>query len=155
MKKSKSKIRDISANKPEKKRKMQNIYEEEIDDDTRERQIALIKLAKESLNFDEVLSLTYSKNALIRLKALQRLCPCRVGDAYEQFWSRIFQMVEDPCPKIRYQVLHNMCDGSPPSMEEKVKDALEVFNRDEDGEVRRKAHKVIASYMRTGKWNIL
>lgn len=145
----------MKKSKSNKKEKMHNIYEENIDDDSRERQTALLKLAKESLNFDEVLCLTHNKNEDIRLKALQRLCPCRVGDENEQFWNRIFQMVDDPCPKIRYQVLHNMCDGSPPSMEERVIEALEVFNRDEDGDIRRKAHKVIASYMRTGKWNIL
>ena len=149
MKKSKS-------NKSEtKKGKLCNVYEEEIDDDSRELQNSLKKLAKESLNFEDVISLTFSKNADIRIKALQRLCPCRVGDEYELFWNRIFQMVEDPCEKIRYQVLHNMCDGSPPSMEDRVRDALEVFNRDKDGKIRRTAHKVIASYMRTGKWNIL
>ena len=65
-------------------------------------------------------------------------------------------MVDDPSPKIRYQVLHNMCDGSPDSMEERVADALEKFNRDPDQEIKRKAHKVVlASYLRTGKWNVL
>jgi hypothetical protein len=64
-------------------------------------------------------------------------------------------MVDDESPKIRYQVLHNMCDGSPESMEQNVADALEKFNRDPDPEIRRKAHKVLASYLRTGKWNIL
>lgn len=145
-------MKKTNSKKSEKKH---NIYEEEIDSDSRELQKALLQLAKESLNFEEVLSLTFNNSADVRIKALQRLCPCRVGDEYEQFWNRIFQMVQDPCAKIRYQVLHNMCDGSPPSMEEKVKEALEVFNRDEDKDVRRVAHKVIASYMRTGKWNIL
>ncbi len=143
------------SNKSSKKEKMHNIYEEDLDDNSKERQKALMLIAKQSLNFDEVLCLTYNKNDDIRLKALQRLCPCRVGDEYEQFWNRTFQLIDDPCPKIRYQVLHNMCDGSPPSMEEKVKDALEIFNRDEDKDVRRTAHKVLASYLRTGKWNIL
>lgn len=40
-------------------------------------------------------------------------------------------------------------------MEEQVAAALELFNNDPDKEIRRKAHKVMASYMRTGKWNIL
>lgn len=138
-----------------KKEKKHNVYEEELDENEQMRKQALIQLAKESLNFDEVLSLSYNKNDEIRLKALQRLCPCRVKDEYEQFWNRIFQMVDDTSPKIRYQVLHNICDGSPDTMEERVRDALEIFNRDEDPEIRRRAHKVIASYMRTGKWNIL
>lgn len=115
----------------------------------------LMKIAKESLSFDEVLSLTHSKHEEVRLKAIQRLCPCRVGEENEQFWARIFQMVDDECPKIRYQILHNMCDGSPPNYEQKVVDALEIFNRDPDTDVRRRAHKVLASYLRTGKWNVL
>jgi hypothetical protein len=137
------------------KEKMQATYEDMEDDDTSNYKKALMRLAEESLDFNEVLVLTYHKNEDIRSKALQRLCPCRVGDEYEQFWSRIFQMVGDPSGKIRYQVLHNMCDGSPPSMEDKVVEALEVFNRDPDQEVKRKAHKVMASYLRTGKWNVL
>ena len=116
---------------------------------------ALLHLAKESLSFQEVLILTHDKDEDVRMKALQRLCPCRVGDEYEQFWNRIFEMVDDPSPKIRYQVLHNMCDGSPDSVEERVAEALEKFNRDPDQEVKRKAHKVLASYLRTGKWNVL
>ena len=48
-----------------------------------------------------------------------------------------------------------MCDGSPSDYEEQVAAALEIFNRDEDAYIRRRAHKVIACYERTGKWNIL
>lgn len=137
------------------KKKMQAVYDCDVDDDNAAYKKALLQLAKESLSFEEVLILTNDKDENIRLKALQRLCPCRVGDEYEQFWNRIFEMVDDPSPKIRYQVLHNMCDGSPDSMEERVAEALEKFNRDPDQEVKRKAHKVLASYLRTGKWNVL
>ena len=48
-----------------------------------------------------------------------------------------------------------MCEGSPDGYEDKVAEALEIFNRDDDKEIRRKAHKVLASYLRTGKWNVL
>jgi hypothetical protein len=137
------------------KKKLTAQYEEieEFNDSSHKK--ACLRLAKESMSFDEVLVLTHHKEENIRLKALQRLCPCRVGDEVEQFWTRIFQMANDESPKIRYQVLHNMCDGSPDSMEQNVADALEIFNRDPDSEVRRTAHKVLASYLRTGKWNIL
>ena len=53
------------------------------------------------------------------------------------------------------QVLHTICDGSPATLEGRVADALEVFNRGSDRDIRRQAHKVLASYTRTGKWNIL
>jgi vesicle coat complex subunit len=137
------------------KKKMVSVYEGTEDDDVYDNKKACMKLAKESLSFDEVLVLTHHKDEAIRLKALQRFCPCRVQDEVEQFWTRIFQMVNDESPKVRYQVLHNMCDGSPDSYESKVAEALEIFNRDPDTEVRRRAHKVLASYLRTGKWNVL
>jgi len=40
-------------------------------------------------------------------------------------------------------------------METRVAEALEDFNRDSNKAIRRQAHKVLASYTRTGKWNIL
>jgi len=48
-----------------------------------------------------------------------------------------------------------MCDGSPDHLEDRIMEALEIFNRDPDKEIRRKAHKVMGSYLRTGKWNVL
>jgi hypothetical protein len=64
-------------------------------------------------------------------------------------------MADDPDAGVRAAVLHTLCDGSPKHMEESVLAALEKFNRDEDGAVRRKAHKVMASVRRTGRWNIM
>ena len=52
-------------------------------------------------------------------------------------------------------MLHTICDGSPAILEAQVAEALEDFNRDTDKTIRRVAHKVLASYSRTGKWNIL
>ena len=135
--------------------KKRNIYEGDEPENDKELNKELLRLAKESEDFIEILSLTHNKNEQIRLKALRRLCPCQVGDEIKLFWDRIFELVEDPSADIRMQVLHNMCDGSPDSCEDRVVDALEFFNRDKDGEIRRKAHKVMASYSRTGKWNIL
>ncbi len=53
------------------------------------------------------------------------------------------------------QTLHTICDGSPSCYEDRVKAALELFNRDADRKIRRQAHKVLASLIRTGKWNVL
>jgi len=52
-------------------------------------------------------------------------------------------------------VLHTLCDGSPTHMEDKVADALDIFNYDSDKKLRRKAHQVLTHYRRTGKWNIM
>ena len=71
------------------------------------------------------------------------------------FWETIFSLARDEDKKVRYQVLHNMCDGSPPQYEDKVAECLEIFNRDKDKDIKRAAHKVLASYLRTGKWNVM
>lgn len=106
-------------------------------------------------DMDEIIELSRSESPLIRQKAAQQMCPCRVGKDFEEFWQRIFELAEDEESEVRYQILHNMCDGSPEGYEENVAECLEIFNRDPDKDIRRKAHKVLASYLRTGKWNVL
>jgi len=64
-------------------------------------------------------------------------------------------MVDDPDPDVRYQVLHNLCDGSPASRETEVVAALEKMHDDPDKTVRRRVHQVLSHYRATGKWNIL
>ena len=64
-------------------------------------------------------------------------------------------MLDDPATNVRDQVLHTLCDGSPTQMEYDVAEALEKFNRDPDSGIRRKAHKALTAYRKTGKWNIL
>jgi hypothetical protein len=48
------------------------------------------------------------------------MCPCRVRTDQPDFWQRLFELAEDESVKVRYQVLHNMCDGSPEDYEDKV-----------------------------------
>ena len=115
---------------------------------------ALIRI-KETEDMDELIQISLSEDPLVRLKAAQQMCPCRVGKDFEEFWKRTFQLAEDEDSKVRYQILHNMCDGSPEDYEDKVAECLEIFNRDPDKDIRRRAHKVLASYLRTGKWNVL
>ena len=91
----------------------------------------------------------------VRLKASQQMCPCRVQDDIPEFWSRLFELSEDPDAKVRYQVMHNLCDGSPPQYEEQIIECINRFNYDKDNSVRSVASKVLASYNRTGKWNVL
>ncbi len=115
----------------------------------------LICKAKNTESILEIIELSKNINPQVRLKAIQRLCPCRVLEDIKIFWDRIFEMVTDEDAKVRYQILHNMCDGSPPDYESRVVEALEVFNKDPDKDVRRRAHKVMGSYLKTGKLNIL
>lgn len=104
---------------------------------------------------EELIQLSRSEDPLVRQRATQQMCPCRVGKDFEEFWTRTFELATDEDPTVRYQIMHNMCDGSPEGYEEKVAECLEIFNRDPDKEIRRKAHKVLGTYLRTGKWNIL
>lgn len=73
----------------------------------------------------------------------------------DHLWDRIFAMVEDESAEVRGTVLHVICDGSPSHLESRVHDALVTLSRDADRHVRRTANRVLASYERTGKWNVL
>ena len=114
-----------------------------------------LETIKKTEDMFEIIKLTKRPNALVRLKATQQMCPCRVKIDIPEFWECLFSMVHDEDPKVRYQVLHNMCDGSPPHYEDRVMECVEILNRDSDLSVRNKASRVVASYTRTGKWNVL
>lgn len=106
-------------------------------------------------SIEEHIKKTKSENPKERLNALKQMCPCRVKEDIDLFWNRIFEMVNDTNDEVRWQVLHTICDGCPKHLEQKVSNALEEFNRDPNSDIRRRAHKVLACYLRTGKWNIL
>eukprot|EP00753_Platysulcus_tardus_P007025 PLAT14781.1.p2 GENE.PLAT14781.1~~PLAT14781.1.p2 ORF type:complete len:123 (-),score=62.76 PLAT14781.1:211-579(-) len=103
----------------------------------------------------ELIALSKSKHARVRLAAAKEMCPCHVGRDIEELWLRLFEMASDSDASVRKQVMHDLCDGSPGVYEERVMDAVDQFNRDSDKSIRRMAHKVLASYHRTGKWNVL
>mmetsp|Transcript_18904 Transcript_18904/g.34236 ORF Transcript_18904/g.34236 Transcript_18904/m.34236 type:complete len:104 (+) Transcript_18904:445-756(+) len=91
-----------------------------------------------------------------RVAALEQICPCKLGSHDDdEIWMKVIQMVDDGDLGVRKQVLHTLCDGSPPRHERAVVEAVEVFNRESDRDLRRMAHKVLASYTRTGIWNIM
>ena len=83
------------------------------------------------------------------------MCPCHLQEEVPDFWARVLEMVDDENLAVRKQVMHTLCDGSPASLQVEVMLAMETFNHDADTDLRRMAHKVIASYHRTGKLNIL
>ncbi len=113
------------------------------------------RLAKETTDVDVIIELSKHPLAVVRKKALIEMCPCRVKEDIDKFWDRVFEMVHDEDIVVRSQVLHTICDGSPKHLEHKVIEAVELFNRDADSSIRRKAHKVLSNYTKTGKWNIL
>jgi len=107
------------------------------------------------LSLEQFMEETFSENPITRKAALRDLCPCHVKHDVEQFWKRIMEMTKDPDPNVRYQVLHNLCDGSPLAREEEIIAAIEGMHNDEDKYIRRRVHQVLSNYRRTGKWNIL
>ena len=114
-----------------------------------------LKLCRETSDIDVVVDLTRHTSPQVRLKALREMCPCRVKTDIDDFWRRVFQMTGDPDEAVRQQVLHTICDGSPLHLEDEVAAALQRFNTDPSSKIRRTAHKALAAYRRTGKWNVL
>lgn len=115
----------------------------------------IMSICRNTEDIDEILKYTYSEDDDIRLEACKQLCPCKVLRDIEVFWDRVFEMADDEDPRIRKRILHIICDGSPERVVDKVYEALGKFNYDKDSDIRRTAHKVMVTYERTGKWNIL
>lgn len=114
-----------------------------------------MSICRNTDDIDLILEYTHSKDNDVRLEAVKQLCPCKVQRDIEVFWDRVFELVGDEDERIRKRVLHIICDGSPERLEDRIYDALMEFNRDKDPDIRRTAHKVLASFEHTGKWNIL
>lgn len=115
----------------------------------------IMNICRNTEDIDEILEYTKSEDADIRLEACKQLCPCKVQKDIDVFWERVLEMVDDEDVRIRKRILHILCDGSPKHLEDKVYDALSKFNYDKDSDIRRTTHKVMVTYERTGKWNIL
>ncbi|ESO84907.1 hypothetical protein LOTGIDRAFT_235977 [Lottia gigantea] len=114
-----------------------------------------IRMCKETTTIETIIDLTKHEHPQVRKRALREMCPCRVKKDHEDFWNRVFEMMDDEDKDVRQQVLHTLCDGSPAHLEYAIADALEKFNHDPDTKIRRMAHKCLTSYRKTGKWNIL
>jgi len=110
---------------------------------------------KSTESIDEIIMYTRSPDPQIRLTAVKQICPCKTKSDIDEFWDRMIQLTKDEDWRVREQVLHNLCDGSPPEMESRVMEVVEKLKSDPVNQVRKKANKVIASYIRTGKWNVL
>jgi hypothetical protein len=90
-----------------------------------------------------------------RRLALKDLCPCHIKADVPEFWDRICTMTQDSDAGVRYQALHNLCDGSPRWREEAVIAAVSNLVGDPDREVRRTSHRILAMYRKTGRWNFM
>lgn len=115
----------------------------------------VLNIVRNTEDIDVILEYTKSEDDDIRLEACKQLCPCKVLRDIDVFWERVFEMATDEDVRIRKRVLHIICDGSPKHLEDKVYETLSKFNYDKDSDIRRTCHKVMVTYERTGKWNIL
>ncbi|EGC31967.1 hypothetical protein DICPUDRAFT_57393 [Dictyostelium purpureum] len=113
------------------------------------------KLDDPNLTMEQYLSLTRSSDSRVRLLTLRSMCPCKVKADIDQLWDRIIEMSQDDDPKVRYQAMHNLCDGSPIWREESVIRALEGMHNDKNAKIRRRIHNILVHYKHTGKWNIM
>jgi len=122
-----------------------------------QREIAssLLQRVRETTDIEEIIEITKNPDPNVRKIAVRSICPCKVYDKIDLFWNRILEMTEDESAEVRANVLHVLCDGSPEHLEDRIINAVQQFNRDEDKSIRRRAHKVLGSYYKTGKWNVL
>ena len=59
------------------------------------------------------------------------------------------------CVCVCVQALHALGDGSPVHLEAEIVEAAERLYNDPHPDVKKKARRMLNSYRRTGKWNVL
>ena len=132
---------------------------------------------KNACEIDQFLEATRVEDPIERAKALRNICPCSVKKNIPRVWDRIFELANDPHPEVRYNALHDLLDGSPNEMEDRVLQKVKEMQLDEDKRIKVKkkqnfllsfqiliffffgkqkaCNKVLHIYSRTGKWNVL
>jgi HEAT repeat protein len=107
------------------------------------------RTAKDAL--DGLLELSRSEESRARQLACRNLCTCHVRADDDRVWTRLLELVEDPDPLVRGDVLHAITDSTPASRVPAVIQALESRHNDPDERIRRRIRKTLAHYRRTGK----
>jgi len=116
---------------------------------------AVCDVSNESEDVIAILKRSRSTNPNERKAALRSMCPCRVKRAIDPFWVRIVEMCSDPDDSVRYQVLHDLCDGSPSHLEDLVAETVHGFWNDSNEKIRRSARRAYGSWQRGDGINIL
>lgn len=106
-------------------------------------------------SYYEYIQRTYHPDPKKRRQALKDLCPCHVRADIPPLWDRIFECLKDEDGLVRDQALHALGDGSPSHLQERIVQAIEDLYNDPHPEVKKKARRMLNSYRRTGKWNVL
>jgi formyltetrahydrofolate synthetase len=91
--------------------------------------------------------MTSDENALVRDQALHALGGTRLCSAIEFALAR--------CELTSLVQLNMVADGSPSHLEERIVEVVERLYNDPDINVKKKARRMLNSYRRTGKWNVL
>ncbi len=112
-------------------------------------------MATRRADIADLIALSSSISAGERLDAVRAMCPCEVRANLPMVWRRLLELADDPDPRVRRSVLHNLCDGSPAEYRAAVLAALERMSHDPDQRVRKHARQVLAGYRRTGRVSVM
>ena len=107
------------------------------------------RTAKDAI--DGLLELSRSVESRARQLACRNLCTCHVRADDDRVWTRLLELVQDPDPLVRGDVLHAITDSTPAARVPAVIQALESRHNDPDVGIRRQIRKILAHYRRTGK----
>ena len=100
---------------------------------------------------DRLLELSWSEESRVRQLACKNLCTCHVRADDDRVWTRLLELVEDPDPLVRGDVIHALTDSTPAPRVPAVIQALDSRRNDPDERIRRRVRKTLAHYRRTGK----
>jgi hypothetical protein len=87
----------------------------------------------------------------MRQLACKHMCTCHVRADDDRVWTRLLELVGDPDPGVRGDVIHAVTDSTPAARMAAVIRALESRHNDPDKGIRRRVRKTLAYYRRTGK----
>jgi uncharacterized protein (DUF2336 family) len=102
-------------------------------------------------DLDGLLELSRSEESRARQLACKNLCTCHVRADDDRVWARLLELVGDPDPLVRRDVIHALTDSTPAPRVQAVIRALESRRNDPDARTRRRDPKTLAHYRRTGK----
>ena len=102
-------------------------------------------------DIDRLLDLSWSLDSRDRQLACRNLCTCHVRADDDRVWARLLELVGDPDPRVRGDVLHAITDSTPAPRVPAVIQALESRHNDPDAGIRRRIRKTLAHYRRTGQ----
>jgi hypothetical protein len=99
----------------------------------------------------QLLELSRSDESRTRQLACKNMCTCHVRADDNRVFTRLLELVGDPDPGVRGDVIHALTDSTPAARIPAVVQALESRHNDPDTGIRRRVRKTLAHYRRTGK----